>query len=119
MELFLDLKKIHVFEIIYCLFSIHNMCNFISRKMFKDKVEMINTMGMIQAKQVLLYFLLMSETQTLVIKKKKSKRQPGVHLLIIIIQVVISNNLTSNQTGSFSTFGYHMSYVARCHKPVG
>lgn len=118
MELFLDLKKNHVFEIIYCLFSIHNMCNFISRKMFKDKVEMINTMGMIQAKQVLLYFLLMSETQTLVIKKKKSKRLPEVHL-IIIIQVVITNDLTLNQTESFSTFGYHMSYVARCHKPVG
>lgn len=84
--------------------------------MFKDKVEMINTMGMIQAKQVLLYFLLMSETQTLVIKKKKSKRLPEVHLLIITIQVVISNNLTSDL---FSTFGYHMSYVARCHKSVG
>lgn len=79
--------------------------------MFKDKVEMINTMGMIQAKQVLLYFLLMSETQTLVIK-----RLPEVHLLIITIQVVISNNLTSDL---FSTFGYHMSYVARCHKSVG
>lgn len=30
--------------------------------MFKDKVGMINNMGMIHANQVLLYFVLMAET---------------------------------------------------------